>query len=158
MNSRGRLCVHSLRRIFAVTHRAENGLIALAFATSPRRVWGEWLRWRSVYGFTCLATLAMLVTTVAVFPILNAKNSYSPFFDQVRDQLRDRELYTTLLDDRRLPLIEFYLDRHVPIIRDDEKLFQLFKSNAKVNDLKKVSISFRINSLPLLARSNRSFW
>jgi hypothetical protein len=100
----------------------------------------------------------MLVTTVAVFPIVNAKNSYSPFLDQVRDQLRDRELYTTLLDDRRLPLIEFYLDRHVPIIRDDEKLFQLFKSSAKVNDLKKVSISFRINSLPLLARSNRSFW
>jgi hypothetical protein len=64
---------------------------------------------------------------------LNAKNSYSPFFDQVRDQLRDRELYTTLLDDRRLPLIEFYLDRHVPIIRDDEKLFQLLKSSAKVS-------------------------
>ncbi len=107
---------------------------------------------------TCLATLAMLVTTVAVFPIVNAKNSYSPFLDQVRNQLRDRELYTTLLDDRRLPLIEFYLDRHVPIIRDDEKLFQLFKSSAKANDSKKVSISFRINSLPLLARSNRSFW
>jgi MFS superfamily sulfate permease-like transporter len=89
-------------------------LIALAFAYFARRAWGEWLRWRSVYGFICLATLAMLVTA-AVFPILNAKNSYSPFFDQVRDQLRDRELYRTLLDDRRLPL-------------------------------------------PLLARSNRSFW
>jgi len=85
LNSRGRLCVHSLRRIFAVNHRVENGLIVLAFAPSPRRVWGEWLRWRSAYGFTCLATLAMLVTTVAVFPIVNAKNSYSPFFDQVRD-------------------------------------------------------------------------
>jgi hypothetical protein len=75
----------------------------------------------------------MLVTAAAVFPILNAKNSYSPFFAQVRDESRDRELYTTLLDDRRLPLIEFYLDRRVPIIRDDEELFQLLKSSAKVS-------------------------
>jgi hypothetical protein len=74
----------------------------------------------------------MLLTTVAVFPILNAKNSYSPFFAQVRDQSRDRELYTTLLDDRRLPLIEFYLGRPVPVIRDDEELFRLLKSSAKV--------------------------
>jgi len=37
-----------------------------------------------------------------------------------------------LLDDRRLPLVEFYLDRRVPIIQDDEKLFQLLNSGAKV--------------------------
>ena len=29
-----------------------------------------------------------------------------------------------MLDERRLPLVEFYLDR-VPIILDDEKLFEL---------------------------------
>ena len=94
-------------------------LIALAFAYWAWRVWDEWLGWRSVYGFTCLATLVMLATMVVFFPILNAKNSYSRFFDQVLDQSRNRELYTTLLDDRRLPLIEFYLDRRVPVIRDD---------------------------------------
>jgi 4-amino-4-deoxy-L-arabinose transferase-like glycosyltransferase len=108
-------------------------LIAFAFAYWGRRVWGEWLGWRSVYGFTCLAGLATLATTVVVFPILDATRSYAPFFDQVRLQSRGRELYTTLLDDRRLPLIEFYLDRRVPIIRDDEKLFQLLKSSAKVS-------------------------
>ena len=108
-------------------------LIALAFAYWGRRVWGEWLGWRSVYGFTCLAALAMVAMTVVVVPILNAKRSYAPFFNQVRLQSRSRELYTTLLDDRRLPLIEFYLDRRVPIIRDDEKLFQLLKSGAKVS-------------------------
>jgi hypothetical protein len=74
----------------------------------------------------------MLLTSAAVFPILNIKNSYAPFFEKVRDQLRNRELYTTLLDDRRLPLVEFYLDRRVPIIRDDEKLFQLLNSGASV--------------------------
>jgi hypothetical protein len=108
-------------------------LIALAFAYLGRRVWGEWLGWRAIYGFTCLAALAMLATMIVFFPILNAKRSYAPFFDQVRLQSRGRELYTTLLDDRRLPLIEFYLDRRVPIIRDDEKLFQLFKGSAKVS-------------------------
>jgi len=75
----------------------------------------------------------MVAVTVVVVPILNAKRSYAPFFNQVRLQSRGRELYTTLLDDRRLPLIEFYLDRRVPIIRDDEKLFQLLKSSAKVS-------------------------
>jgi 4-amino-4-deoxy-L-arabinose transferase-like glycosyltransferase len=108
-------------------------LIALAFVYLGRRVWGEWLGWRAIYGFTCLAALAMLATMIVFFPILNAKRSYAPFFDQVRLQSRGRELYTTLLDDRRLPLIEFYLDRRVPIIRDDEKLFQLLKSSAKVS-------------------------
>jgi 4-amino-4-deoxy-L-arabinose transferase-like glycosyltransferase len=108
-------------------------LIALAFAYLGRRVWDEWLGWRAIYGFTCLATLAMLAVTVVVFPILNVKRSYAPFFDQVRLQSRQRELYTTLLDDRRLPLIEFYLDRRVPIIPDDEKLFQLLKGSAKVS-------------------------
>ena len=108
-------------------------LIALAFAYLSRRVWGEWLGWRAIYGFTCLAALAMLATMIVFFPILDAKRSYAPFFDQVRLQSRGRELYTTLLDDRRLPLIEFYLDRRVPIIRDDEKLFQLFKGSAKVS-------------------------
>jgi len=107
-------------------------LIALAFAYLARRLWGEWLRWRFVYATTCLATLAMLVTAAVIFPLLDAQRSYSPFFALVRDQLRDRELYTTLLDDRRLPLVEFYLDRRVPIIRDDEKLFRLLKSSAKV--------------------------
>src|SRR5215831_16479668 len=82
--------------------------------------------------FHMLATLAMFLTSAAVFPILNIKNSYAPFFEKVRDQLRNRELYTTLLDDRRLPLVEFYLDRRVPIIRDDEKLFQLLNSGASV--------------------------
>jgi 4-amino-4-deoxy-L-arabinose transferase-like glycosyltransferase len=107
-------------------------LIVLAFAYFARRVWSDWLAWRSVYGFTCLAALAMLATIMVFFPILDAKRSYAPFFKQVRLQSRDRELYTTLLDDKLLPLMEFYLDRRVPIIRDDEKLFQLLKSNVKV--------------------------
>ena len=107
-------------------------LIALGFAWLARQVWGERSKWRFVYGFTWLSTLAMLLTSVAVFPILNIKNSYAPFFERVRDQSRNRELYTTLLDDRRLPLVEFYLDRRVPIIRDDEKLFQLLNSGASV--------------------------
>ena len=108
-------------------------LITLAFAYLGRRVWGEWLGWRAIYGFICLTTLAMLAMTLVVVPILNAKRSYAPFFDQVRLQALHRELYTTLLDDRRLPLIEYYLDRRVPIIRDDEKLFELLKGNAKVS-------------------------
>src|SRR5215468_3483340 len=97
-----------------------------------RQFRGEWSKWRFVYGFTWLATLAMLLTSAAVFPILNRKNSYAPFFEKVRDQSRNRELYTTLLDDRRLPLVEFYLDRRVPIIQEDEKLFQLLNSGASV--------------------------
>jgi hypothetical protein len=135
-------------------------LIALAFAYWRRRVWGEWLGWRAIYGFTCLATLAMLVTMAVAVPILNAKRSYAPFFDQVRLQSRGRELYTTLLDDRRLPLIEFYLDRRVRIIRDDEKLFQLLKSSAKVGVIlhyrsyERLKTSFDLISHQLITASN----
>ncbi|HEY2921555.1 MAG TPA: glycosyltransferase family 39 protein [Candidatus Binatia bacterium] len=135
-------------------------LIAVAFAYWRRRVWGEWLGWRAIYGFTCLATLAMLVTMAVAVPILNAKRSYAPFFDQVRLQSRGRELYTTLLDDRRLPLIEFYLDRRVRIIRDDEKLFQLLKSSAKVGVIlhyrsyERLKTSFDLISHQLITASN----
>ncbi len=108
-------------------------LIALTFVCFAWRVRTQWLGWRFIYGFACLAILATAVTMVLFVPILDVKHTYSPFFDQVRDQSRDRELYTTLLDDRRLPLVEFYLDRRVPIIRDDEKLFQLLNSRAKVS-------------------------
>jgi len=66
----------------------------------------------------------MLLTLVSVFPILIMKIVIHHFSIMVRDQSHNRELYTTLLDDRRLPLVEFYLDR-VPIILDDEKLFEL---------------------------------
>src|SRR5262245_57769094 len=107
-------------------------LIALGFVSLPARFGVTGQSGALSTGFTWVSTLAMVLTSVAVFPILNTKNSYSPFFDKVRDQSRNRELYTTLVDDRRLPLVEFYLDRRVPVIRDNEKLFQLLNSGASV--------------------------
>src|SRR5262245_50044442 len=107
-------------------------LIALGFVSLPARFGVTGQSGALSTGFTWVSTLAMVLTSVAVFPILNTKNSYSPFFDKVRDQLRNRELYTILVDDRRLPLVEFYLDCRVPVIRDNEKLFQLLNRGAKV--------------------------
>src|SRR5215813_4168830 len=56
-------------------------LSALGFAWLARRVWGERSKWRFVYGFTWASTLAMLLTLMAVFPILNTKIVIHHFFD-----------------------------------------------------------------------------
>jgi len=54
------------------------------------------------------------------------------FFDEIRDQIAGREVYTTVLDDRRLPLITYYLNWCVPIVQDRERILQLLKGEAKV--------------------------
>ena len=108
-------------------------LILLGFAYFAWRVRREWFGWGSMCGFACLATLGTAVTLAASVPLFDAKRSFSPFFEEVRHHLRGRELYTTLLDDKRLPLIGYYLDRRVPIIRDDETLLELLQSGAKVS-------------------------
>jgi hypothetical protein len=54
------------------------------------------------------------------------------FFDEIRDQIAGREVYTTALNDITLPLITYYLNRRVPIVRDRERILQLLKGKAKV--------------------------
>ena len=69
---------------------------------------------------------------MAVMPSFDALKSHAAFFDEIRDQIAGREVYTTALDDRRWPLITYYLNRRVPIVRDRERILQLLKGKAKV--------------------------
>jgi hypothetical protein len=75
----------------------------------------------------------MLVTAVAVFPILNAKNSYSPFFDQV-----GMNCATGSYMPRCLTIDVFLLSSFIwtVMFRSSgmtKKLFQLLKSSARVS-------------------------
>lgn len=104
----------SFRRAYLCSHRSggllpsavlfgSTPLIALVLLTSPGGL-GRVVKVSLSLRFHLLGDSCYVGNDGGGFSNFNAKNSYSPFFDQVRDQLRDRELYTTLLDDGRLPL------------------------------------------------------
>ena len=107
-------------------------LICLAFAVLAWCFQGAYRGPPYVYGIACLVTLSAFVTIMAVMPSIEALKSYAPFFDEIRDQIAGREVYTTALDDRRLPLITYYLNRRVPIVRDKEGILRLLEGKAKV--------------------------
>src|SRR5215813_6364702 len=91
-------------------------LSALGFAWLARRVWGERSKWRFVYGFTWASTLAMLLTLMAVFPILNTKIVIHHFSIMVRDQsiqVKFNKRKTSIVQQCR---IQFPVMRRVPII------------------------------------------
>ena len=69
---------------------------------------------------------------MAVMPSFDALKSHAVFFDEIRDQIAGREVYTTALNDITLPLITYYLNRRVPIVRDRERILELLKTKAMV--------------------------
>jgi hypothetical protein len=107
-------------------------LIGLAFAVLAWLFQGAYRGPPYAYGIICLVTLSAFVTTMAVMPSFDALKSHATFFDEIRDQIAGREVYTTALNDIRLPLITYYLNRRVPIVRDRERILQLLKGKAKV--------------------------
>ena len=107
-------------------------LIGLAFAVLAWRFRGAYRGPPFAYGITCLVALSAFVMIMAVMPSFDALKSQAVFFDEIRDQIAGREVYTTVLDDRRLPLITYYLNWRVPIVQDRERILQLLKGEAKV--------------------------
>lgn len=107
-------------------------LIGLAFAVLAWRFQGASRGPPFAYGITCLVALSAFVTTMVVMPSFDALKSHAVFFDEIRDQIAGVEVYTTALNDRTLPLITYYLNRRVPIVRDRERILQLLQGNAKV--------------------------
>jgi hypothetical protein len=63
---------------------------------------------------------------------MDARRSTAPFFREIEGELEGRALYTTIVDDRRLPLITWYLRRSVPALADRERAFELLRSEEPV--------------------------
>jgi 4-amino-4-deoxy-L-arabinose transferase-like glycosyltransferase len=97
---------------------------AIARLALPFALGLGWLAWRqrgaswhepqmiqrsAVFVATCF--ILMLGMT---YPELDTRLSWRPFFDAVHDTLDERrELWTTIVDDRKLPAMTFYFDRRV---------------------------------------------
>ncbi|HBA83491.1 MAG TPA: hypothetical protein DCZ95_05285 [Verrucomicrobia bacterium] len=73
-----------------------------------------------VFGFLGFTAVMLLISLTYLMPYLDRQKSYRYFFDAIRSDAQTRELYTTFCDDRRLPLISYYLNQRVPIVSEKE--------------------------------------
>ena len=100
---------------------------AIAWLGLPFALWLTFLVWRHKGPWTAPGTLrawglftvgAFTMTLALSYPELDTRQSWRPFFDTVASTLdEDRELWTTFIDDRKLPAIIYYLDRRVRLLR-----------------------------------------
>jgi 4-amino-4-deoxy-L-arabinose transferase-like glycosyltransferase len=95
----------------------------------------RWHRENLVSLALCLvATCATLTLSIAM-PRIDKLLSWRPFFEEVRALGPDREMWTTVQDDRRLPAMNFYLDRPLRILERPEDVAGLMRSGRRVGVL-----------------------
>jgi 4-amino-4-deoxy-L-arabinose transferase-like glycosyltransferase len=92
--------------------------------------WRRWLRaQRPGLGALVAAgsgiVIALVVTLHLAVPRIDARRSTTAFFDAARPELTGRRVLTTVLDDRRYPLLTWYLRRAVPVVDDEAARAQL---------------------------------
>jgi len=80
-------------------------------------------RWLFAYGVAVALALAVVVTLM--IPLMEPRKSYAPFFAEVLEARGDRPVVTTLLGDRGLPLITYYLRQRVQVDSLDDVLDRL---------------------------------
>ena len=83
-----------------------------------------------VTAFVLSAIMSLLLS--ASIPLLDTKMSLRPFFDQISGSTDSRQLWTTILDDRRLPAMNFYLNRRLRIVESPTQLAALLRSDEKI--------------------------
>ncbi|HME73984.1 MAG TPA: glycosyltransferase family 39 protein [Myxococcota bacterium] len=71
-------------------------------------------------------------TLAFAIPPIDELRSWRPFFAQVRTELEGRRIFTPLVNDRRLPAMNFYLDRRLEILKDSDQIPLLLGSPEKV--------------------------
>jgi 4-amino-4-deoxy-L-arabinose transferase-like glycosyltransferase len=77
--------------------------------------WPQWsLR------FLGLVVLVWMISFAFLMPYLDQQKSYRYFFDDIREAVVGRTLYTTFCDDRRLPQMTYYLNQRVPVIPEKD--------------------------------------
>lgn len=93
-------------------------------------------RWQAGEPFVCRTLTFVALTFVMALgflaPKLDRNKTTVPFFNAVRSEVAMRELFTTYCDDRRLPLIPYYLDRKPYVLENREDVFALLRSDHAV--------------------------
>lgn len=112
--------------------------IALALASAGvlillvRRFRGRWHDWRSWYAYGCFVALACVGGVACGMPVMEDNDSAVVFFDGIRDEVDGVEIHTTYRDDRRLPLINYYLDRRACVVQDMDGVFDVLRRGERV--------------------------
>jgi 4-amino-4-deoxy-L-arabinose transferase-like glycosyltransferase len=88
--------------------------------------------WRSAHTFGCAVAVACVALLLQLVPRLDASKASTPFFREIAPRIEGRELHSAIYGDRRLPLINYYLGRRVPIVYDDEEVLALLSSGRPV--------------------------
>lgn len=75
---------------------------------------------------------SMAVALIAMIPRLDSQKSSQPFFAAVRSHLDGAQLWTALIDDKRLPAMDYYLDRRLELVRRPREIPQLLRQPQRV--------------------------
>ncbi len=92
----------------------------------------HWLRDVYLNRFLAAVSVNSMLFAGALFPILDRDDSFRYFFSEIEDRIEGRALYTNILNDRRLPLINYYLDRKVKVVQDAQELQRLLAGSDPV--------------------------
>jgi 4-amino-4-deoxy-L-arabinose transferase-like glycosyltransferase len=108
---------------------APNLVVAVALGIALRGRWHEDLAlWLCGVVIACSA----LFTLAFAIPPIDELRSWRPFFDQLRTETEGRRIFTPLVNDRRLPAMNFYWDRRLEILKDPDQIPHLLGSPEKV--------------------------
>jgi 4-amino-4-deoxy-L-arabinose transferase-like glycosyltransferase len=87
---------------------------------AARRLRGAPLALRSLAVAGTAGVLSLTGTLGLAVPAIDARRSTAAFFGSVAPQLEGRSVVTTVLDDRRYPLLTWYLRSAVPVVESRE--------------------------------------
>jgi 4-amino-4-deoxy-L-arabinose transferase-like glycosyltransferase len=74
-------------------------------------------RWqRTPFGVAAFAAAGLAGSLFLAVPHVDAQRSTAAFFAAARDEVEGRAVYATRIDDRRYPLLTWYLRRPVPVL------------------------------------------
>lgn len=73
-----------------------------------------------VFKFALFSAAAMGVSLAYAYSALEDIKSYRFFFEDIRAKTVDCEIHTAFCDDRRLPVVTYYLDQRVPLVREHD--------------------------------------
>jgi len=93
---------------------------------------GRWHEDLALWVCGVFLSSSALFTLAFAIPPIDELRSWRPFFDQVRTEIDGRRILTPLVNDRRLPAMNFYWDRRLEILKDPDQIPRLLGSPEKV--------------------------
>lgn len=86
----------------------------------------------STLAYVAFVLCAGVLTLGAAIPAIDARSSWRPFFDGIRQEAEGRRLYSTELNDRHLPAMEYYLGRRLEILDQPTALAEALQAKERV--------------------------